>query len=201
MGVKEHTGQHEPRTASTGKQYEVKISNFPKNKTWWISILVSMAALVISGTQFVYGYQNDQTTKLMEQAQSISAWISDLGTENYSIVSLNNMSNSPVYDVVITTVRTNNGEGGADDGLTIRKQDDSDNGALIDILPPGKYTAHMEGVHGGMNMHFGVEIAFRDYNNNSWIITADGHLKRISKNPFEYYGTLVPDHFSDLTSR
>lgn len=163
----------------------------------WLSLIISLAALTLSSWQFFSANRQNAADNSGTQAHAVSAFIKE-DTEDYSTAALDNLSNAPVYDVVITVVSIGNSGDYAQDGKSVRKSEGMENGALLTILPPGKYKVKMPAIGHGMSQKFGVEIAFRDCNNNSWIITADGHLHRIDSPPLKYYNLPGPNDFSKL---
>lgn len=190
------------------KQYSVKITNFPKSKISWIPIVVSIISLLFSFGQY---YENNKTAKqqiLKSQAQTISAWIKEDNEDN-SVVALNNLSNEPVYDIVVTVVTIGNSGSYAESGLQLRKYSNeietqlstNRNGVALSILPPGKYKANMPHISHGMSRKFGVEIAFRDSQDNCWVISGNGHLSQISKDPFKYYDLPSPIDFGGIENQ
>lgn len=181
----------------TLKKRRVRTPGFGKNKIAWLSLFLSLAALILSLSQYFPANRQNADREPEAQARSISAFIKE-DTENYSTAALYNLSNSPVYDVVITVVSVGSGCDYAQDGKSVRKSEGADSGVLLTILPPGKYKVKMPPIGHGMSNVFGVEIAFRDNGNNSWIISADGRLTKISLPPLKYYNLPGPNDFGKL---
>ncbi|WP_368488453.1 hypothetical protein [Clostridium sp. BJN0013] len=196
------------------RQYHVQITNFPKNKfaliASIISAIVSLTSLAFSIGQYYQNYQITKEQALKSQAQTISAWIKeDQDNQDNNTVALNNLSNEPVYDVVVTVVTIGNSGSYAENGLQLRKYPNETeeqlstnrNGVALSILPPGKYKAKMPYISHGMSRKFGVEVAFRDFQNNCWVISGNGHLSQISKDPFKYYDLPSPIDFGSIQNQ
>lgn len=199
------------------KEYRVQIVSTPKNLLSRWSFAISIITILISGGSLFFSffqYNNaieiNNEKDLKAQAQSISSWIEE-NNENNSIAALNNLSNAPIYDIVVTVVQVGNTNNGlyAQSGLEVREEISKyfdkniiiKNGAVINILPPGKYKVKIPSLNMGMSHKFGVEIAFRDSKGNSWITSANGHLSRIYKDPFKYYKLSSPMDFTDLQNQ
>lgn len=147
------------------------------------ALVLSAAALALSLTQLFHTGEN-----VSAQAEKISAWIAlqNDNKESDSVIGFCNRSDMPVYDVVITAVRLGTDGAAMNSGKAARKANPS--GGFVKLLPPGSFQAKTAYLDGGMNMQFGVEIAFRDAGGHSWLRTADGHLRQLSQTPYAYYG-------------
>lgn len=216
---------------SSNDVYKVKIISNPPTKLQMFGailkntapIVISFIALFFSIYQWKENERDKLETQLKAQANQISAWIKEDSEEIdnevkfeeeqrecYSVVALNNLSNTPVYDVVITVVEIGNSGNHAGKGKDVRDrinnainkdQPFNDNGVVLSMIPPGQYKAKMAFISHGMCKKFGVEIAFRDYQSNSWLVSADGHLSQIDEDPFEYYNLPKPMEYGTVEKR
>lgn len=166
-----------------------------------VSTLVSIIALGITIFQWCYNIKNKKKESVKAQASLVSAWIKEYLVEDitqpYSVVSLNNLSNMPVYNVVVTVVEIMNNNSYVKSGKDVRRKIkknnyEESNGVILDILPPGKYKCKLPYISTGMQKRAGVEIAFRDSMNNFWVRSVDGHLSQINKDPYNYYDLFKP---------
>ena len=108
-------------------------------------------------------------------------------------VSIDNGSDQPIYDVVLTSGTY---QGAGSDYLR-----GTDFTACIGTVPPGKFATYVP--YPGEGMHTRVEsaIAFRDNKGNNWIRDAKGILSEIKTNPYEYLKLdLPPENWQSLES-
>lgn len=100
-------------------------------------------------------------------------------------VVLRNMSDAPVYNVIITCVGIS-GAGPNAEG--------EDNGhdypcrACVGILPPGTWYAWLPTYGSGMCVRTAPEAAFTDANGRSWVRRGNGKLEEIEAEPASFYG-------------
>ena len=133
-----------------------------------------------------------------QQAENISVWMEE-GYENpalsgdahhrWELTRLNNASNSPVYQVIITCV----GIQGA--GPAFKGEDNSssyDCRRFIGLLPPGTWSTWLPTRGRGMSIVLAAEVAFKDAQGLSWVRRADGRLMQIQEDPTLFYGLKQP---------
>lgn len=168
-----------------------------------ISVILSFAVTIINVNSYMQNSKVQQENQIYSQARLISTWIYEKSPEDFGIADINNLSNSPVYHVVITSVSIGNGNTTpAENGLRARDNEpDTPNGAYLSILPPGKYKCSIAPIEGASGKRFGLEISFRDVNGRSWILNADGKLSQIKKDPFSYYPVPSPMDYDDLEAQ
>ena len=108
-------------------------------------------------------------------------------------VSVNNGSDQPIYDVVLTS--------GTYQGAGADYLSGTNNTVCVGTVPPGRFTTYVP--YPGEGMHVCVEsvIAFRDNKGNNWIRNAKGVLSEIKTNSYEYLKLdLPPDNWQSLES-
>lgn len=161
-----------------------------------VSDVIAFIALVVSiVSTFASGYYRKKTIR-REQASCIWAWIepNELIDGMYDIV-LSNQSGGLVYDVVATVVMRYGA--GARDGRIYQGREMR---VLLPSLKPGDRNFCVGHVDLSMFKTPGVELAFTDKFEASWIRQADGKLQRLrcKEGTLGYYGIPFP---VDWTSR
>lgn len=156
----------------------------------WLSAIGTVGTLMFSLLQLYYYRKEQKSYSLKAQADKISAWIYREDESETQCI-LNNFSNMPVYNVIITILVTK-GAGGPRDG--IEADSNYQNRELVGVLPPGKYKIGTAPLSHGMHIGFGIEIAFSDVQGNSWVRKSNGELILIKKSPIEYYN--IPQPFN-----
>lgn len=164
-----------------------------------IAAAATTAGVLITLQQIRASKRAEQEKQDRRQAENISAWMEE-GYENpavsedahhrWELIRLNNASNAPVYQVIITCV----GIQGA--GPAFRGEDNSssyDCRRFIGLLPPGTWSTWLP-THGsrGMSIVLAAEVAFRDAQGLSWVRRADGQLIQIQEDPAQFYGLEQP---------
>lgn len=104
----------------------------------------------------------------------------------YALIVILNRSNEPVYQVIVSIV--------AFQGPPLNN---SPNGnsyfrGFVSVVPPGRACVKVNGGYRGMGFHPGVEVAFVDKANRSWVRSGQGTLIPISEKPQDYYGLYAP---------
>ena len=102
---------------------------------------------------------------------------------------LRNMSDAPVYNVIITCV----GISGA--GPNAKGEDNGHDypcRACVGILPPGTWHAWLPTNGPGMHVRTAPEAAFIDANGRSWVRRGNGKLEEIEAEPVSFYGLGLP---------
>lgn len=173
---------------STLKIFEILLNFNWGDVPTWLGAIGTVGTLVFTLIQLHKDRIERKINELKSQAINISSWISEENEENI-VFKLNNMSNAPVYEVVLTLVITH-GSGSYYDGQGVGEEYRNRN--IFKILPPGKFETKMPYPGKGMNIIFGTEIAFKDVKGNSWVRKGDGNLIFIKQNPLEYYQISFP---------
>lgn len=162
-----------------------------------ISLVLSVVATLISVAAFIRNAWKDHLHEVRYQADSVSTWIT--GGTNLKVkddwgrpmdeVMLCNLSNQPVYDVILTSGIQQSGEkfvvhegpyGG--DLRYVRP-------TVVGVLPPGAFRSCITPPDLGMCKRFQSVIAFRDTRGNSWIRDANGNLIKLRKGQ-DIYGAM-----------
>lgn len=111
------------------------------------------------------------------------------GSDAATAAVLRNMSDAPVYNVIITCVGIS-GAGPNAEG--------EDNGhdypcrACVGTLPPGTRYAWPPTNGPGMHVRTAPEAAFTDANGRSWVRRGNGKLEEIETEPVSFYGLGLP---------
>ena len=107
----------------------------------------------------------------------------------WKAVGLRNMSDAPVYNVIVTCV----GISGA--GPNAKGEDNGHDypcRACVGILPPGTWYAWLPTSGSGMHVRTAPEAAFTDANGRSWVRRGNGKLEEIETEPVSFYGLGLP---------
>ena len=106
------------------------------------------------------------------------------GSDVAMAVVLRNMSDAPVYNVIIACV----GISGA--GPNAKGEDNGHDypcRACVGILPPGTWYAWLPTNGPGMHVRTAPEAAFTDANGRSWVRRGNGKLEEIEAEPVSIY--------------
>jgi len=130
------------------------------------------------------------------QAAGVSTWLSNKSGDGryqppYQIIVLNNNSDAPIYNVVITIVdaRNKNAKG---------EQTPEEFRRVVDASPPGQAFCIAPVGYNGMGFHPSVEIAFSDANGNHWVRRGNGLLEDLPEEPFIHYTVSQPPTYVPL---
>jgi hypothetical protein len=172
--------------------------------TWFSGIGTIVVAIIAVSLSFIQ-YRRSVNLDEKAHASRISAWTQ--GTEpaeNGSTVRVrvHNTSGEQIYKVVLFWVFIQ-GTGPKQGEECVRRQQQPktpwrNSFAVFGAVPPGKYEYSFSDVDAGIiGGRLGVEIAFVDRNDTSWIRRADGRLKnlgsgRIAKWVFELINKRAP---------
>lgn len=137
-------------------------------------------------------YRNEYTNdweivsdiKLMEVYNEVTRFNTRL-VETYPEVIINicNNSNLIITDIVATVVVIQGG------GIHDARLYNSNDRVSKKILYPGEtYDMKLDSCGGGMNMKFGIEVAFNDSKGNNWVKSGNGIYKIVKETPCDYYG-------------
>jgi hypothetical protein len=140
-----------------------------------------------------------RATKVSEkraQAQKVSVWIDSENKRADICYSVQNVSDSPVYQAVITLVGIQ-GAGPPRNGEEVGEN--YEYRVILATTPPGKfYTVSPSGGR-GMSIEFSAEIALTDANGNSWVRRSNGQLIEIKKCSLEFYNISLPVGWSKVS--
>ncbi|MCY8600324.1 hypothetical protein MOD33_05990 [Bacillus spizizenii] len=129
------------------------------------------------------------------QAKKISVWIDSENRNAEMCYSIQNVSDSPVYQAIITLVGIQ-GAGPPKCGEDVDER--YEYRVMLVTIPPGKFYAISNSGGRGMHIEYGVEIAFTDSNGNHWIRRSNGKLEEIKKNPLNFYNLSLPVSWSKV---
>jgi len=169
-----------------------------------VRLLDALAGIATSVGVIISLYQihRDKRLRLKEEKRSqstrLSFWYEEKrdradqptgGRYIWKAVVLRNMSDAPVYNMIVTCV----GMSGA--GPNAKGKD---NGAYypcrarVGILPPGTWYAWLPTNGPGMHVRTAPEAAFTDANGRSWVRRGNGKLEEIETEPVSFYGLGLP---------
>lgn len=162
-----------------------------------ISGVASVAAVIVALWQVRQEKRTRAEALRRSQAGRVSCWFEG-GPEKsrpldnryvWQYVVLQNESESPVYDVIVTCV----GAQGA--GPIVRGEESAGDypcRSLVGVLPPGEWGVWLPTFGKGMSAVLGSEIAFRDARGVSWVRRGNGMLEEIQVDPVGLYGVDLP---------
>lgn len=155
----------------------------------WATIISVLCAIIT----VIVGPIRSAKNEIRAQAETISAWDRDINAKRIpkepTDVVINNGSQSPIYDVVVS-FGVAAGAGPA--YLT------GDNATTIGTVPPGRWIGKAPAPEHGMYVQPNVAIAFRDANDRSWCRDAKGQLAKID-DPYAYMKINLPQSFEGVT--
>ncbi|AGK52051.1 hypothetical protein [Bacillus sp. 1NLA3E] len=170
------------------------------------SAVISVGIAALSVRNLIQKNKQDSKEKKELQARNISAWIIGGGKESQII--LQNISNTPIYNVFVIAVAITGAATG--DGEQAMKMNDQFSSTplypylVFQKVPPGKFVKDFGFLEGGMNISFGLELAFTDTYGNCWRIDRNGKLFSLKDNYlYEKYALENPtawnyiDYFND----
>ena len=167
----------------------------------FLTVVISVASIIIAFASYNYTKNHDQQVAKFAQANEISSWVAHDSKGNIQKkedsstmkVFINNGSDQPVYDVVLTS--------GAYQGAGTDYLSGTSNTVCVGTVPPGRFAAYVP--YPGVEMHIHIEsaIAFRDNKGNNWIRDAKGILSEIKTSTYEYLKlNLPPENWRSLES-
>ncbi|TXF72884.1 hypothetical protein FUA19_06440 [Bacillus subtilis] len=161
----------------------------------WFGSLGTIAALGLAYYQLHTDRLATREDEKRNQAKKISVWIDSENRNAEMCYSIQNVSDSPVYQGIITLVGIQGagppkcGEN-VDEGYEYRVK--------LVTIPPGKFYAVSNSGGKGMHIEYGVEIAFTDSNGIHWLRRSNGKLEEIKKSPLEFYSISLPVGWSKV---
>jgi hypothetical protein len=132
-----------------------------------------------------------------QQAEQVAAWISTEGYDELGSVlwiAVRNQSLQPVYHVVIQGIVLSN------DG-TPRYDPSPESQVRIAVAPPGEGYAAIRMDYAGMHRRPGIEMAFQDAANRSWLRKTNGELAEIDTSPALHYSIPQPTGWEALLTK
>ena len=131
-----------------------------------------------------------------KQAAGVSTWLSTrtFGTKVHykqQIIVLNNNSDSPIYNIVVSIVDTRNKDAKGEETPDEFRR-------TIDASPPGQAFCLAPECYSGMGFHPSVEIAFSDADGHHWVRRGNGRLESLAEDPFVHYKIQLPPTYEPL---
>lgn len=166
------------------------------------SLATVLGSLATAATLIWLVLERDQLQKekreaeKRKQASGVSTWLSNkmFGTRAHykrQIIVLNNNSDAPIYNLVISIVDARNNDAkGEETPEEFRR--------IIDASPPGQVFCFAPEGYNGMGFRPGVEIAFSDANGSHWVRRGNGILEILAENPFTHYRISQPPTYEDI---
>lgn len=148
--------------------------------------------LVIERDQLQKEKREDAKRK---QATGVSTWLSKKHFPNsqltQQIVVLNNNSDAPIYNIVVSIVDTRSRDAKGE-------KTPAEFQLIVDAAPPGQSFCFAPQGYGGMGFHPGVEIAFSDTNGRHWVRRGNGQLRNLPRSPFTHYKVPQPPIYESI---
>lgn len=162
---------------------------FDQNMVWgdvptWVAAVGTVAAVAFALRAQVRDRRAQVLRERRRQAEQVTAWhgIDPNTPSGEAAFVLSNASDSPVYQVVVTSVPSE----GTGEGLPENTR------RMYVNLPPGRAVVHAE-FDGGMHRRPAVEIAFTDATGNvHWVRRTTGELVEVEKSAPEHYDMTLP---------
>jgi len=165
------------------------------------SLATILGSLATAATLIWLVLERDQLQKekregeKRKQAAGVSAWLSKktfhAGSLTRQIIVLNNNSDSPIYNLVVSIVDARDKDAKGEETPDEFRR-------VIDATPPGQVFCFAPEGYNGMGFHPSVEIAFSDANGNYWVRRGNGQIESLPEDPFVYYKILQPPVYEDL---
>jgi hypothetical protein len=135
-------------------------------------------------------------TEMRKQAAGVSTWLSTRTSGDrlhltQQIIVLNNNSDSPIYNLVVSIVDARNKDAKGEETPDEFRR-------IIDASPPGQAYCFAPVGYSGMGFHPSVEVAFSDANGNHWVRRGNGRLEPLPNDPFMQYEIAQPPTYEPL---
>ena len=157
----------------------------------WAAAIGTISAVVVALRLARRDRGQHEYERRRHQAEMVTVWLTgEEQAEEHSIlqrIAIQNASNQCIYETVVSLVAI---QGAFRDDA--RDGSDYDFRAFPGQLPPGRTETWLASEGHGMQLRFGVEIAFRDAAGNSWRRRGDGRLEDIKEPPTDFYGIGQP---------
>lgn len=154
------------------------------------------AIATIIAVRLTIDHENEirATEEREHQARRISVWFKEHEPERVNsvlkrTVTLQNASETPVYNVVVTCVGKE-GAGPPHSGVDCGSE--YKNRCCVSVLPPGLWEVDIPSSGGGMGVIVSLEVAFCDSVGLYWLRSGDGKIRGIDVSPVDYYGLGLP---------
>ena len=134
-------------------------------------------------------------TEKRKQAVGVSAWLSQKTIPGKhlprQVIILNNNSDSPIYNLVISIVdaRDSNAKG---------EETPEEFRQIVDASPPGQVFCFAPEGYMGAGFHPSVEIGFSDADGNHWVRRGNGRLEGLPEDTFGHYRISHPPVYEPL---
>ncbi|MEN1970037.1 hypothetical protein WMZ97_18430 [Lentibacillus sp. N15] len=161
-----------------------------------------ISAIIAAWSVWQLTQKNNQDKKIKKenQARKISAWLVEGRLGN--LIVLQNNSKTPIYNVFLIAVAiTGAATGDGEEAIRMNNDAQSDYHMnsnskkpyrpiypylVFKQVPPGRFVKELGFLEGGMNLSFGLEIAFTDSYGNPWKVNRNGNLSKLKDNNYLY---------------
>lgn len=154
----------------------------------WVGAIATSCAVIFALIQLAIERYSRARDARLSRAASIAAWIVKPYEFPMGLSALNS-SNEPVYQVILTLVSI---QGGGPPRDAHNAPEDFTHRTCLSVLPPGRYRLWMTSGGHGMGSRYAVEVCFTDASGRNWVRKGNGRLKRLRKNPVQYYKLRQP---------
>lgn len=170
------------------------MGSFLKDPAPIITSVVAIVSLLLATFNYFYIYRKDAQETKYSRANQVSSWVKSLNKIELSnsrkvespdgLIVIDNGSNSPIFNAVVTFGAITGAEGSylTGDGFA----------AEVGTIPPGKWLAKAPYPGFSMHLQLGTAICFTDVRGNSWLRDAKGSLRQVYSDPPFYMKLTVP---------
>lgn len=175
--------------------------------TWVGSIGI---VLTLAATVWQLGHETRLRRRERDRSQAVgvSAWYTgpDINEPTKddpfgrSLLTMSNLSDQPIYEVVITTVFIQGAAPHTGEEWVAHAErqgyESMPRGAVFGTVGPGRWSVIVPAGDSPMQGRLGCEIGFTDAAGRHWIRRATGNLETIRSNAIDHYGLTRPLDYS-----
>lgn len=159
----------------------------------WIAAVGTVGTLIAVLAQIELERRAKQRLEVQHQAERIATWV---GPKQYPYteIMIQNQSNTPIYNVVVTLVMQTGAGPRTGEEVTKLYSDSScnDQRKIFLVIPPGLYSTEILTKWGGMGRRPGAEIAFTDARGGHWVRRLDGQLESLNDDALTTMEITIP---------
>lgn len=136
--------------------------------------------------------QEIATREERAQADLLSAWIAWQDDESPNLtnwIAVQNSSNEPIYELILSVVAFQGAGDTGEDGPPFLHPAHC---AFLSVAPPGLCYVTMGGGYSGMGFHPSIEVAFTDRSGKHWKRTGRGRIVQLDVPAPDYYDVPLP---------
>lgn len=149
-----------------------------------VGVITQVAAILISLGTYIHVNNKENQEVRYSQANQISVWLLEVTSKDVDNVVVNNSSNNPIYDVVLSPGSLNKG---------VPYQKGNDVTISLPPIPPGRWsTKLLLASVTGMSSEPWVAIAFKDIRGQSWLRDVEGTLTPLRQSSREFMQVFLP---------